>query len=85
MAGQPRQGDSLPFGDLLWTTSGKVYLVGTPTYDADRLRIGFPDVGAVESLNALITELAWLGRPVLRDELKCRLSVALGPRIDEVR
>ncbi|HEX7980941.1 MAG TPA: DUF4403 family protein [Gemmatimonadaceae bacterium] len=69
-----------------WRTKGVIYLAGTPTYDATTRKVTAPDLDyTAESKNVLLKLADWLGHDALRDALRARATVDVGPAADKAK
>ena len=68
-------------GDL----SGTAYLTGTPYYDPNTRMLGFPDLDyTLDTKQALLKGTNWLAHDDIRDRLRGRFTVDMGPPIERM-
>jgi hypothetical protein len=69
-----------------WRTKGIIYLAGTPSYDATTRRVSAPDFDYTAESKSVLLKLAdWLGHDALRDALRARATVDIGPAADKAK
>ena len=65
---------------------GVLYLAGTPTYDSTTHQVTAPDLDYTAETKSILLKFAdWLGHDALRDALRARVAVDVGPAADKVK
>ena len=71
---------------LTGAVTGRVYLIGTPTYDAKADQLLVPDLGYdLHTSNTLVQGLAWLKDDAIRDFLRERARFPVNAQLDRLR
>jgi hypothetical protein len=69
-------------GDL----TGTANLTGTPVYDPDTRMLSFPDLDyTLETSETLLKTASWFGHSEVRDRLRAKFNIDLGPPIDKMK